>query len=69
MGKMGGVIFMLVGLGVIALAYFDVMGSGGASADMKIGGWPPLRQATLSVGAVVSLFGAYMLVKKPAKKK
>jgi len=69
MGKMGGVVFMLVGLGVIALAYFDVMGSGGASPDMAIGGWPPMRTAVLSVGAVVAIFGCYMMIKKPAKKK
>ncbi len=69
MGKMGGVIFMLVGLGVIALAYFDVMGSGGASGDMLVGGWPPLRTGVLSVGAVVAIFGCYSMIKKPAKKK
>lgn len=69
MNKMGGVITMLVGLVVIALAVFDVMQGGGATPDMKIGGWPPVRQAVFSLGAVISLAGCYMVVKKPAKKK
>ncbi|MBX3473375.1 MAG: hypothetical protein KF754_03265 [Planctomycetes bacterium] len=69
MNKMGGVVFMMIGLAVIAVAYFDVMGSGGSTGDMLVGGWPPLRTGVLSVGAVVAIFGCYSLVKKPAKKK
>lgn len=67
MNKMGGVVIMLVGVVVIALAIFDVMGGGGATPDMKIGGWPPVRQAVLSLGGVITLAGCYMVIKKPAK--
>lgn len=69
MNKMGGVITMLIGLVAIALAVFDVMGGGGATPDMSFGGWPPLRQAVFSLGAVITLTGCYMVIKKPAKKK
>ena len=75
MNKKLGLIVLMLGVAVIALAFVDPLGMsdtgeapGGLGAQGSMGTWTTLRIAVLAAGAILGVWGAYGLSKKDKKK-
>lgn len=76
MNKKLGLIVLILGVAIIALAFIDPLGMGntgpapgGIGAEGSMGTWSTLRIAVMSAGAVLGVWGAYGVSKKEEKKK
>ena len=71
MNKMSGLVFLVVGLALMAAAIinlFDMKGTEPGVTTMVSRDWSNPRMLLLSVGAVVGVFGCYALIRKTPKK-
>ena len=76
MNKKLGLIVLILGVAIIALAFVDPLGMGdvGTAADGvggqgSMGTWTTLRIAVMAAGAVLGVWGAYGVSRKEEKKK
>lgn len=75
MNKKMGLIVLILGVAIIALAFVDPLGMGdtgpapgGLGAEGSMGTWTTLRIAVMAAGAVLGVWGAYGVSKKEKKK-
>lgn len=75
MSKKLGLIVLILGVAIIALAFIDPLGMGetgpapgGIGAEGSMGTWTTLRIGVMSAGAILGIWGAYGLSKKDKKK-
>ncbi|MBZ0135915.1 MAG: hypothetical protein K8I27_06040 [Planctomycetes bacterium] len=76
MNKKLGLIVLILGVAIIALAFIDPMGMGsvgdapsGIGSEGSMGTWTTLRVAVMAAGAVLGVWGAYGVARKEDKKK